>query len=612
MSAAEPASAVRRRRPWVALLLLLALSLAPRLMPLGHGLPRNYVPDTHIVRAALGMAKDRDPIPPVGKYSTYPNLLPYLLLPVFAGEYAAGRLSGRFAGPGEFQAQVLEAPGRMHFLARVLVALLSALAPLCAYALARAAGFRTGAWFAGALMATGLLHIHFSVQERPWGPLVSALLLCATCATRAAAAAPEDPRRRGPWLVASGAAAGLAFAIHQAGLPFALLTALAWLLMPWPWRGSAALSRRLTIGLLALLAFAVVGIGIGHPYLLRYGPTPSEAVAGAELPGGEIDGAIRVGGQGFVPQLRFESVLRLSWALLGYDPLIAVLGLAGLWLAVRRRSLWPALCFLAFWAAVFFTNQNDHVRYILPVVALLCLPAGLLLERGFEKGGAWRAAALLCLLLPLVQAARFVHVLIQPDTRALAERRLAELPAGSRVAIDRYGPLPDLDLASLERLAELRELGSRERHRLELLRAGVASGGLSVLPLEDVYRFDERQRTVELAPNARALDPDPARLLAAEGVTHLLLVDRDPRDGHGPLLVDTAPAEPLASGPHAGQPAPRLAPLALPEGSALWTLDPGRAGAPDEARLPTELSFPLRSLWQLERPGPRLEIYRLR
>ena len=181
----DPAApSASRRRPFALLLALLALSLAPRLMPLGHGLPRNYVPDTHIVRAALGMAKDRDPVPPVGKYSTYPNLLPYLLLPVYTGEYALGRLTGRFAGPGEFQAEVLEAPGRMHFLARVLVALLSALAPLLAFALARTAGLTAGAWIAGVLMATALLHIHFSVQERPWGPLVTALLLTASPCTR--------------------------------------------------------------------------------------------------------------------------------------------------------------------------------------------------------------------------------------------------------------------------------------------------------------------------------------------------------------------------------------------------------------------------------------------
>ena len=67
------------------LLLLLILPLALRLAPVEHGLPHSYVPDTHGVRAALGMVRDADPIPPVGKYSTYPNLLPYSLIPAYGG-----------------------------------------------------------------------------------------------------------------------------------------------------------------------------------------------------------------------------------------------------------------------------------------------------------------------------------------------------------------------------------------------------------------------------------------------------------------------------------------------------------------------------------------------
>lgn len=664
------------RRPWLALLALFLLGLAPRCMPLEHGLPRNYVPDTHIVRAALGMAKDKDLIPPVGKYSTYPNVLPYLLLPVYAGEYVFGRVTGRFAGPGEFQAQVLEQPGRVQWLARVLVALLSALAPLGAYALARAAGLGAAAWLAGFLMATALLHVHFSVQERPWGPLVSALLFCAAAAAKVVAGGraqqkrdqlpgplsgiaaqgtatpgsatqanatqgggaassaaqgssatavaslanaagpadsalltPDQQRSTGRWLVASAVAAGLGFGLHQAGLPLAALTALAWAFAPWPWRGGAALWLRLRWGLLALLAWAVVGIGIGHPYLLRYGVTPTEVVSGADVGAEALQGAIRVGGQGMLMVLRPASALRLSQALFGYDPLIAVAGLLGLFLAFKRRALWPALLFLLGWAAIFFTNQNDHVRYILPVTALLVLPAALALEQLWKRGPLGRGLLVLLLALPVVQAARFVHVLSQPDTRALAETLLLDLPAGSRVAIDRYGPLPDLDQASLKRIAALRPLGSRERHRLDMLEAGLKSGGLSALPLEDLYRFDERHRGVELANAAAGLDPDPNRLLRNEGITHVLLVDRDPLDGRPPILIDPAPAETLSIGPNAGQPAPKLPPLHLSATAPLWVLDAGGSDSCSEARLPTELDFPLISLWQLERPGPRLELW---
>jgi hypothetical protein len=75
--------------------LLLVLPLALRMLPIRHGAPRNYVPDTHMVRQALGMARDHDLAPQAGKYSFYPNFLPYLLLPCYAAEYAAGRAEGR-------------------------------------------------------------------------------------------------------------------------------------------------------------------------------------------------------------------------------------------------------------------------------------------------------------------------------------------------------------------------------------------------------------------------------------------------------------------------------------------------------------------------------------
>ena len=33
-----------------------------RLAPVEHGMPRGYVPDNHMVRNALGMAQDKDPV----------------------------------------------------------------------------------------------------------------------------------------------------------------------------------------------------------------------------------------------------------------------------------------------------------------------------------------------------------------------------------------------------------------------------------------------------------------------------------------------------------------------------------------------------------------------
>ena len=64
------------------------------------------------------------------------------------------------------------------------------------------------------------------------------------------------------------------------------------------------------------------------------------------------------------------------------------------------------------------------------------------------------------------------------------------------------------------------------------------------------------------------------------------------------MLVDTT----LPAGPT------RMLPLVV-EDEVLVVVDPAREGCtPRDGRLPTALAFPLTQLWQVERPGPRLEL----
>src|ERR1700749_1052709 len=99
-----------RRLHFAAFLVLFALPLFLRVASIEHGAERNYIPDTHIVRAALGMARDHDFLPPPMKYSAYPNLLPYLLMPIYALQMVAGRITGAWHTVGEFGATMLAHP----------------------------------------------------------------------------------------------------------------------------------------------------------------------------------------------------------------------------------------------------------------------------------------------------------------------------------------------------------------------------------------------------------------------------------------------------------------------------------------------------------------------
>jgi len=566
---------------FAAFLLLVFLPLALRVFPIQHGGERGYVPDGHMVRQALGMARDRDLVPPVGKYSTYPNLVPYVSIPVLGAQYAAGLARGEWKDAKEYGDHLLEHPQRAAHAVRLVVAIFGALTAWAVFRAGRAAGLRAGAWVAAWLVATGLLHLQFSTHERPWVPMVFFLTLSAWAAIVYATSA------RKLHLALSGVAAGLAFACHQSGLPGIGIPFLAWLLGPLGWK-SIALRERVVGGVLAVGGFAIAGVLLGNPYLLVHGRTPAEAVVG----GGAAD--LNIGGMSANFGFSLDSLMRLSRVFFGYDPVIVVLGIAGLAFALRDRRLRPVMIFALCWAAFFLVSPSDHVRYLLPVAVLLALPAGLLVERWMHQPFG-KAAVVLVLAIPLIQALRFDHLLMRTDTRALAEAKLEGLPRGMRVAIDRYGPLVEPSSEGIVLLERIRatcgeKLRPREEHRRLALAANRESGGLDGLRVEELFLFDEREHTLRVRDClAGEVSTDPRAVLQRLGVTHVLLVDRRPGDGRPSLL-----AEPLALG------------------AVTWVVDPGRGGGTShEAFLPTEMDFPLTGLWSVERPGPRIELVAL-
>lgn len=571
------------------------LPLTLRLWPIQHGLPRNYVPDTHLVRNALGMARDANPVPRVGEYSTYPYLLSYALLPVYAAQYALGRARGEWGGAQEFGFRLLEEPQRAHLPARWLVALIASLAPWIVLRGGRAMGLGRGAWVAAYLVATGLLHLQFSVQERPWAPLVTFLALAAWPAARHV----ESGRQND--LLFSGLAAALAFSCHQAGVLGLAIPGVAWLLGPVGWRGHE-LRRRLASGVLCVLVFALLSLAVGHPYYVVHGWVERADVAAGDALGSN---AVTIGGQAWIPTFRPETFVKLGSAFAGYDPVLLALGIAGLPFVLARRAALPAVLFALGWAALFLFGQGDHTRYLLPLSVLLAWPAGRVAELCWRRPVA-RAVLLAALVVPLVQALRLGWVLRQEDTRSLAATRLAEVAPGAPIAVDVHGPELSLDRESLERLARWRELGARERHRLRYFSEWNAvppdGPGFDALPLEAIFAYDRRESRSWVEPeHVDELGSDPNEVLRRLGRELLLVVDRTPDDGRPPILLDpAAPAE-----------GPKMPPVRV-ERPPVFTVHPaGPDGRARFAGLPTELTFALTQIWQVERPGPELELYRL-
>ena len=542
-------------------------------------MPRRYVPDDHVVRNALGMARDRDPLPAMGTYSSYPYLVPYLLLPVYAGQYALGKLAGDWEDAEGYGDRVLDEPGVAQVPARAVVGLLGALTVLAVFGAGRALGLGGGAHAAAWLTATCLLAVQLSTHARPWVPLV----LFGTLSLWAAVRYTRSGRF---WeLGLSGAAAGLSFACHQAGLAMLAIPGCAWLFAPTVWRGRA-LRAHLGHGLGAVACFALTALLLGHGYYLRHGATAPEAVVGAEL---GLEGKLSIGGQATVLGVSFESAERLSRKLFGYDPVLVALALVGVLLALRERRWRAPLLALLLVGGFFITNPSDHVRYLLPATPFLALAGGLACER-CGRGSLTRIGLGALLMVPLVQALRLGWLLRQEDSRAQAERALEELPAGAWVAIDHYGPTPDPSLAALQKLFELRPLYTRELARADRLQTGALPGndGLDVLRVEELLEVHPRTGVYGVRERLRSLGSTPAELFARLGLTHLVLVDRRPtRDA--PWLVELADA-----------------------GRPLATFNPAPGSEPPrEAFLPTEMDFPLTALWEVERPGPWMRLVEL-
>ena len=610
------------------LLAIFVIALGLRLWPVSHGMPRNYVPDTHMVRSALGMAQDKTLVPEVDVYSSYPNLIPYMLLPVYGVQYGVGRATGKWSSADEFGRHVKQHPETVFLPARILVALIGSLGALVAFGAARAMGMRRGAWVAAWLTATSLMQLHFSIQERPWEPLVVFMLL----STWPAALYVVHEKRR--YLIYSGLAAALSFSAHQAGAPALAIPGLAWLLVAVRSRGELKQkAAKLALdGVACVGLFAVLSLLVGHPYLWVHGATATEDMTaqGAEL--AAQGGAVSIGGQGFHFALRFESFARMSKALVGYAPVNLALGLIGILFAWRKRCMWPALGFLALWSFYFLNSSNDHVRYLLPIVALLPLPAALLAEKLFARGRVTSLALGVLLLVPLVQAVRMGYVLRQTDMRDAGESMVRALGEDTLVAIGPYGPIVELDLASLERLSTVRDLRGREGYRAEFLQSLAKSGhdaddpaigpvggaGVNAIRIEDLFEFHGRRRTFRVTPglNLGGQDSDHwsvNQVLDFFGVTHIVLSDKIPGDGELSLLLtpetgyeeeDPTPA-PLTGWHITNAIAPGCGELKF----VTDTLDPADNSvdpAAYDARLPTEVDFALTAIWRVEQPGPAL------
>jgi hypothetical protein len=513
-----------------------------------------------------------------------------LCLPVFLGDYALARASGRAASAAEYQRDAGAHLERFHYLARWISALAGSLAAVAAAWGGALLGSRKVGIAAGLLAALSPFEFLLSTHERPW----SLVFLFTALALSLSLRAMNGGARRKPLFLA-GLAAGAAAGSHQTGIAaLALPLAAAW--FGAPGRGPfglipAALADALRAAAVAIVGFLVTFF-IGNPYLLVYGPR------GGVVGNGPGATDLSVGGQGLVLKFHFAHAGEALGGVLSIEGVVCALAVAGAALLIRRgdRRASVPLCFAVPLLAFFTAYDGSHARYLLLALPALWVLGGVALVELAARGKLGFALAAALLAIPALLTLRTAQLLLREDTRSIALAELERrIPAGSAVAIEPYGPGLRPSFESLERVAAVETRTGAviltRRERLALDRH--ESGGVDLLPLERVVADPAPGSYRALAPLAKDLYPGAAGLAAVLDAAQIRYV----------VSVDRFPGEPRAD---------PLASLLASRGKLLWEVDPqGNGPDPPEALLPFEPRLGAYSLLSVERPGPRIRLYEL-
>lgn len=463
-----------------------------------------------------------------------------------------------------------------NLLARWLSALVGAASVLPVYALgARLWDRRTGL-LAAAFLAVCFLHVRSSHYGVPDATVAFFSVLAAYFAVRLL------PERRWRDYLLAGLFAGLALSAKLLAWPILLLPALVHLAAPLDRPdltavGSvlARLRRLFALRLVVAYVVALVAAVATMPQIL----VETEAVLGFWRQ------AAMVGQSGGLGHFRLDDggpawtyLYTLLW---GTGALMTAAIFGGFVLAVFRPGNWRAIplwIVTALYLLFLFRPGNIyHSRYLVAVMPLLVLFAGRLVgwliartaQGQRRRVAAMVVATLLVGLQPLVASIRHDILLTRPDTRTLAKEWIeANVPAGRTIAVETniFSPplsRPARPLPFSERVYDVK---SREIFGLSALRQDVTTVGAATA---DDYR---RAGVDYLITNSfisgfRMIDPELDRRMQA--------------------FYDSL--EPM-----------RMASFApTPDGSAV-------------PRIFAQNYGPATHLWQIERPGPEIRVYRLR
>ncbi len=424
----------QQKKSQVALLVILALALALRVIGINFGLPHTYHPDEGaLIMPALRILQTGDLNPHRFDYgSAYIYTLSGFYIPYFLTGVKAGLFSTIQDVPViEDYASITRYPFPSVFLAaRLLNAVLGTLTVLTTYVLTRRVLGLKHALVAALLLAVAPLHVrqsHFATTDTPMILAVLISLLAMSYASKT--------RTQKDLMVAAflcGFTVSVKYPAMPIIAPLAILFAQINVEKEHIWLKAAG-------GVLAL----AVGFWIGTPYALLDLPTFLNWLA--------YD--LRL----YSPAGSAQVATSLEWYLWllfsGYNACLtipALLGILFVWSRISKSKFCLLFSFPVLFTLQISSTSIHYGRTILPLWPFLALLASAAIidgprwiARRLQLNPLWLVATLLVVLtlVPGYGSVRLGHSLAQDDVRTRALQWIeANIPHGIHVVVDRLAP----------------------------------------------------------------------------------------------------------------------------------------------------------------------------
>ena len=451
---------------------VLGMAFVLRVWGVWYGLPEVFVGDEPaMVVGALKMLQLKTLLPVLHpdafRLLYYPPLVPYalvvILAPVLGLQYLA----------------------LLWVSSRMLSVLLGTATVYAVYRLGQALFTRRVGLWAALLLATSFLHVELSHFIRHWVPATLAVTVVAYFAVQIAHG---GKRRDYIW---AGVAAGLGFGVSYIPAVAMLLVIIAhWFnpeapkpkfKQPWLW-----------LSVVMAVIFAAVFIGVHPQEFFRM-------LVGEDSTAGQAKSVFGLFASWGFHLKNFAQLEPLAFGL-------TVIGLPLVWQKSRQRF---ALIFTlpVVYLTLLYLVFHDEVRYLLLVLPMLCVVAGVALDRLWRHAVSFAPAsgiALVALLFafPLAVDGKYLQLMTVTDTRQLAQAWVEHnVPAGSRVVTDIVTFRLTPTIGSIRQQGELdpSSLRLEDRTLLEVPAVRYPQPAYEVLPL---HFITAPKLPVDLGPEA--------------------------------------------------------------------------------------------------------------